>query len=147
MCAATAGEQRLRHSEYVPRGRDLARWGQMCLDDGSVEGQAVVPADFLKGVRAGHRQKIDPKEFMNQDFGLTPLEGTAYRDYFWFRGPHSDTFEAVGGFGQAVNVNFHWKTVIVCFSSWMASDEISALDRQQPMVLREIARLVGERLG
>lgn len=128
-------------------GRDLARWGQMCLDDGSVEAESVVPSAFMQHVRGGHRDKIDPKVYMNTDFRFSPLEGTAYRSFFWFRGPHSDAFEAVGGLGQAVNMNTHWQTVIVCFSSWMFSDPAGELDRQQALGLREIARVVGEQLG
>ena len=81
---------------------------------------------------------------MNSSFGFSPLEGTAYRSYFWFRGPHEDAFEALGGFGQAVNVNTRWKTVIVCFSSWMPGDRFSDLDQQQAVALRELARVVSE---
>jgi CubicO group peptidase (beta-lactamase class C family) len=127
--------------------RDLARWGQMCLQEGTFHDQQIVPADFLSDVRQGYTHKVDPRLYLKNDLGLTPLPGTAYRSFFWYRGAQTEAFEACGGFGQVVHVNSRLQTVIVCFSSWMPQDDFNNLDHAQAHALHEISRVVAERLG
>jgi CubicO group peptidase (beta-lactamase class C family) len=96
--------------------RDLARFGQMLLDDGVVDGNEVVPSSWLADARS-------PSPSLRQAFASTDneevLTGGWYRSKFWFvPGPDGDALVCLGIHGQMVYVNRSTRTVGVKLSSW-----------------------------
>jgi len=113
--------------------RDLARFGQLLLDDGFVDGEEVVPASWLADAR-------NPPPAVRQAFANTDneqvLTGGWYRSKFWFvPGPAGDALVCLGIHGQMVYVNQTTRTVCVKFSSWP--------DAQNPSYLIDTLRAFG----
>jgi len=103
------------------RARDLARFGQMLLDDGVVSGTPVVPKEWLTQART-----IDPD--IRAAFAASDSEafltGGWYRNQFWFMpGLLGDLQMCLGIHGQMVLVDRATRTVSVKFSSWPAAQE------------------------
>ncbi|MFN8031814.1 MAG: serine hydrolase [Mycobacterium sp.] len=112
------------------RARDLARFGQMLLDDGVVDGTPVVPKGWLTQART-----IDPD--IRAAFAASDSEpfltGGWYRNQFWFMpGLLGDLQVCLGIHGQMVLVDRATRTVSVKFSSWPAA--------QEPMYLLDTVR-------
>jgi CubicO group peptidase (beta-lactamase class C family) len=101
------------------RARDLARFGQMLLDDGLVDGAPVVPKHWLTQART-----IDPDiraAFVSSD-SEPFLTGGWYRNQFWFMpGVLGDLQVCLGIHGQMVLVDRATRTVSVKLSSWPAA--------------------------
>jgi hypothetical protein len=101
--------------------RDLARFGQLLLDNGSVpradgEPRGVVPSRWL-------RQAWGVDSDLRTAFAATPTEltfpGGWYRNQFWFRpGEYGDVLLCLGIFGQMVHVCRRTRTVCVKLSTW-----------------------------
>jgi CubicO group peptidase (beta-lactamase class C family) len=113
--------------------RDLARFGQLLLDDGRVLGAEVAPAAWLQAAR-----RIDPDiraafaESESEPF----LPGGWYRSQFWFvPGLSGDLQLCLGIHGQMVCVDHATGTVAVKFSSWP--------DAQNPRFLVDTIRAFG----
>ncbi len=96
--------------------RDLARFGQMLIDDGMAQGHPVVPAEWLAGTRApepGVREafKVTDHEFV--------LPGGWYRNQFWvIPGPGGPVLVCLGIHGQLIYADRAARTVVVKLSSW-----------------------------
>jgi CubicO group peptidase (beta-lactamase class C family) len=114
--------------------RDLARFGRLLLDGGSVArdgGPAqVVPGTWLRGAWA-----VDADS--RAAFLASPAElsfpGGWYRRQFWFRpGSYGDVLMCLGIHGQLVHVSRRTRTVCVKLSSWPTA--------QSPAVLQETLR-------
>ncbi|MCW1959771.1 MAG: beta-lactamase family protein [Mycobacterium sp.] len=105
--------------------RDVARFGQMLLDDGSVAGVPVVPNPWLVQSRT-----IDPDirgAFASSASDAT-LTGGWYRNQFWYvPGPLGDLQVCLGIHGQMVVIDRATKTVSVKMSSWPAAQTPSYL--------------------
>jgi len=103
------------------RARDLARFGQLLLDDGAVAGTPVIPKRWLTQARS-----IDPDSraaFAASD-SEPFLTGGWYRNQFWFMpGLLGDLQVCLGIHGQMVLVDRATRTVSVKFSSWPAAQE------------------------
>ena len=96
--------------------RDLARFGQMLLDDGFVDGVEVVPAAWLADAR--HPSPAVRQAFANTD-NEEVLTGGWYRNQFWFVPvPDGEALVCLGIHGQMVYVNRGTRTVGVKLSSW-----------------------------
>ena len=96
--------------------RDLARFGQMLLDDGFVDGVEVVPAAWLADAR--HPSPAVRQAFANTD-NEEVLTGGWYRSQFWFVPvPDGEALVCLGIHGQMVYVNRGTRTVGVKLSSW-----------------------------
>jgi CubicO group peptidase (beta-lactamase class C family) len=96
--------------------RDVARFGQMLLDDGLSSGRAVVPAAWLADARA-------PGPGVREAFAGTDnepvLPGGWYRSQFWFvPGPGGPVLICLGIHGQLVYVDRAARMVVVKLSSW-----------------------------
>jgi CubicO group peptidase (beta-lactamase class C family) len=101
--------------------RDVARFGQLLLDEGTVPDSAggrrvVVPQRWL---RAGWAVDAD----IRGAFARSPAEemfpGGWYRNQFWFRpGPYGDVLICLGIYGQMIHVSRRTRTVCVKLSSW-----------------------------
>jgi CubicO group peptidase (beta-lactamase class C family) len=96
--------------------RDLARFGQLLLDDGRAGRDQVIPSRWLAGswipgpdVRAAFaRSENEPV-----------LPGGWYRNQFWFvPGLSGDVLLCLGIHGQLVHVDRATRTVAVKLSSW-----------------------------
>ena len=96
--------------------RDLARFGQMLVDDGRSLGRAVVPGAWLDDVRA-------PDPGVREAFARTDneyvLPGGWYRNQFWvIPGPGGPVLVCLGIHGQLIYADRAARTVVVKLSSW-----------------------------
>jgi CubicO group peptidase (beta-lactamase class C family) len=107
------------------RTRDLARFGQLLLDDGFVQDTSVVPERWLHEARA-----LDPGirgAFADSD-SESVLTGGWYRNQFWFvPGPLGDLQLCLGIHGQMVLVDRATRTVSVKMSSWPSAQDAAVL--------------------
>ncbi|MFY9920128.1 MAG: serine hydrolase [Mycobacterium sp.] len=101
--------------------RDVARFGMLLLDDGSVGGRPVVPEDWLRQAR--HIDADIRGAFAASD-SEPVLPGGWYRNQFWFvPGPSGDILLCLGIHGQMVFVDRATRTVAVKLSSWPTAQE------------------------
>ncbi len=96
--------------------RDLARFGQMIVDDGMAQGYPVVPRAWLAGTRA-------PESGVRAAFAATDhefaLPGGWYRNQFWVIPGHGGpVLVCLGIHGQLVYADRAARTVVVKLSSW-----------------------------
>jgi CubicO group peptidase (beta-lactamase class C family) len=107
------------------RARDLARFGQLLLDDGYVHDTSIVPERWLLEARA-----LDPDirgAFAASD-SESVLTGGWYRNQFWFvPGPLGDLQLCLGIHGQMVLVDRATRTVSVKMSSWPSAQDAAIL--------------------
>jgi CubicO group peptidase (beta-lactamase class C family) len=96
--------------------RDLARFGQLLLDDGNRDGHQIVPARWLYQTRAadaGIRSAFATSEHE------PVLSGGWYRNQFWLvPGPSGIVTLGLGIHGQMLLVDHQTATVAVKFSTW-----------------------------
>jgi CubicO group peptidase (beta-lactamase class C family) len=126
------------------RARDLARFGQLLLDDGCVNGIPIVPEQWLRQART-----LDPD--IRGAFAASDSEpfltGGWYRNQFWFvPGPLGDVQVCLGIYGQMLLVDRATRTVSVKMSSWpTAQDPAHLLDTIRGFVAagRHLAGLTG----
>lgn len=96
--------------------RDVARFGQLLLDDGWAGEQAVIPEGWLLNAR--HLDADIRAAFAASD-SEPVLPGGWYRNQFWFiPGPTGDIQLCLGIHGQMVFVDRGSRTVAVKLSSW-----------------------------
>lgn len=96
--------------------RDVARFGQLLLDDGWAGAQAVVPQPWLLAAR--HLDADIRSAFAASD-SEPVLPGGWYRNQFWFiPGPSGDIQLCLGIHGQMVFVDRGTRTLAVKLSSW-----------------------------
>ena len=113
--------------------RDLARFGQMLLEEGAgVDGQQVVPASWIRDSYAGGP---DSRQAFAATVQETLMPGGRYRNQFWFPYPDRDLLLCLGIHGQMVYVNPAARVVGVKLSSWetpqnaaMLFDTLAAFD-------------------
>jgi hypothetical protein len=107
------------------RARDVARFGQLVLEDGYVHDNCIVPEPWLREARA-----LDPDirgAFAASD-SEPVLTGGWYRNQFWFvPGPLGDIQLCLGIHGQMVFVDRATRTVAVKMSSWPAPQDATVL--------------------
>lgn len=103
------------------RARDMARFGQLLLDDGFVGGEPVVPRRWLAACRA-----LDPdiRGAFAASSSESVLTGGWYRNQFWFvPGVVGDLQLCLGIHGQMVMVDRATRTVSVKMSTWPTAQE------------------------
>jgi len=91
--------------------RDMARFGQMILDNGSVGDQQVVPESVIRKIRQGG----DRAAFA--DAGYSLLEGWSYRSMWWITHNDHGAFMARGVHGQSLYIDPQADMVIARFAS------------------------------
>jgi CubicO group peptidase (beta-lactamase class C family) len=91
--------------------RDMARVGQLLLDDGIVNGQRLIPAAAIRRIRAGGDKAAFAKA------GYTNLQGWSYRGMWWISHNAHGAFMARGVHGQAIYVDPAARMVIARFGS------------------------------
>jgi CubicO group peptidase (beta-lactamase class C family) len=106
--------------------RDLARFGQMVLGNGTSGGRVVVPGAWLADAST-------PRPDVREAFASTDheavLPGGWYRNQFWFV-PGRDggpVFLSLGIHGQLLYVNRPAATVVVKMSSWPRAQNVAYL--------------------
>jgi len=105
--------------------RDLARFGQMLVDDGWAQGRAVVPPAWLADVR-------QPGPGVREAFARTDneyvLPGGWYRSQFWvIPGTAGPVLVCLGIHGQLIYADRAARTVVVKLSSWPAAQNTAYL--------------------
>jgi CubicO group peptidase (beta-lactamase class C family) len=96
--------------------RDLARFGQLLIDHGVAQGQAVVPEAWLADVRS-------PEPGVREAFARTDneavLPGGWYRSQFWvIPRPGGPVLVCLGINGQLIYADRASRTVVVKMSAW-----------------------------
>lgn len=105
--------------------RDMARFGQMLLDDGSVDGASVVPSSWL---RASRDRPEDVRSAFAASDNEHVLPGGWYRNQFWFvPGGDAVALVCLGIHGQMVFVHPSTRLVAVKQSSWPAAQDVHHL--------------------
>lgn len=107
--------------------RDVARFGQLLLDDGRAGGAPVVPEGWLQQARS---LTPDIRSAFSSSDSEPFLTGGWYHNQFWFvPGPSGDVQLCLGIHGQMVLVDRATRTVAVKLSSWpTAQDPAHLLD-------------------
>jgi len=114
---------------------DIARFGQMMLDEGTVPDGAGGTRSVIspEWVHQGWAVDTDAREAFASSRAEQGFPGGWYRNQFWFRpGRHGDVMLALGIHGQMLHVNRHTGTVCVKFSTWP--------DAQNPAFLNDTLR-------
>jgi len=97
--------------------RDVARFGQLLLDDGrAFSGDQVLPADWTRDVLAGAHDGKDA--FAATSSFESGMPGGHYRHQLWVPFPHGRVLLALGIHGQMLYVDQATRTVGVKLSSW-----------------------------
>lgn len=91
--------------------RDMARIGQLLLDDGVINGQRLVPEAAIADIRAGG----DKAAFAKAGYSL--LKGWSYRGMWWISNNEHGAFMARGVHGQAIYIDPAAHMVIARFAS------------------------------
>ncbi|QCI68992.1 serine hydrolase domain-containing protein [Phreatobacter stygius] len=91
--------------------RDMARIGQLMLDNGVINGQRLVPEAAITRIRAGG----DRAAFEKAGYAL--LKGWSYRGMWWITHNAHGAFMARGVHGQSIYVDPAARMVIARFSS------------------------------
>ena len=94
--------------------RDLARFGQMIVGNGSIAGHQIVPSEWIDDIRYAERRSVDL--FAASDYGGM-FEGGHYRSQFWVADADRGIMHCIGIHGQSIHMNMSTGTVIVKFSS------------------------------
>ncbi len=82
--------------------RDLGRFGQMYLQDGSFNGRAVAPKEWVVDCRTGDEEVR--RAFAESPEGAT-MPGWFYRNKWWVKDAADGVFMGLGIYGQMVYVN------------------------------------------
>ena len=93
--------------------RDLARFGQMILNDGAHEGEQIVSKEWIDSTRKGDDGYKE--RFARSDHGEM-LPGGHYKNYMWVANP--EEMMCIGIYGQTIHINRNTGAVIVKFSSF-----------------------------
>ncbi|SMC75369.1 hypothetical protein SAMN06295998_104276 [Primorskyibacter flagellatus] len=91
--------------------RDMARFGQLVLQEGEWDGEQIIPAEAIARIRQGG----DTDAFAKAGYDL--LDGWSYRGMWWLSHDDHGAFAARGVHGQTVWVDPTAEMVIVRFAS------------------------------
>jgi CubicO group peptidase (beta-lactamase class C family) len=107
------------------RARDIARFGQMVLEDGYLRNNSVVPERWLQEARS---LDLDIRSAFAASDSESVLTGGWYSNQFWFvPGPLGDLQLCLGIHGQMVLVDRATRTISVKMSSWPSAQDTAAL--------------------
>lgn len=92
--------------------RDMARFGQMILNNGYYNGQQIIPSAAIADIRQGGSVEKFAKA------GYTLLKGWSYRDMWWITNNEHGAFTARGVYGQTIYIDPTAEMVLVRFASY-----------------------------
>lgn len=95
---------------------DLARFGQLHLDGGRVDGREVLPRGWVESITRDDDGLA--ASFAVDDHGPDFPPGAFYHQQWWVLDPASGVFTGLGIHGQQVLVHPPSQTVVAKFSSW-----------------------------
>jgi CubicO group peptidase (beta-lactamase class C family) len=96
--------------------RDMARFGQMILNNGKVGDKQLVPQSFIQDAM---NQPKEPTWHSEPGwYGDDPY----YRSFFWGVGDGKNTIDMLGVNGQVVRISPKSNMVVAMFSSWPEMD-------------------------
>ncbi|CCH79672.1 6-aminohexanoate-dimer hydrolase [Nostocoides japonicum T1-X7] len=105
--------------------RDMARFGQMLLEEGIVDGAPVVPSSWIQ---AAYDRPEDVRKAFAASDNEAVLPGGWYRSQFWFvPGGDDVALVCLGIHGQMVFVHPSTRLVAVKQSSWPAAQDVDHL--------------------
>ncbi|MDA7949125.1 MAG: beta-lactamase family protein [Hyphomicrobiaceae bacterium] len=87
--------------------RDMARFGQMMLNGGHLNGQRIVPDNVIKKIRT-----LGSTEAFAKGPRASTYPKGAYRDYWWITNDDDGAYLAKGVFGQLIYINPRARVVI-----------------------------------
>jgi CubicO group peptidase (beta-lactamase class C family) len=96
--------------------RDVARFGQLFLQHGQVNGREIVPAAWIDDTIRGAPDGAGAFRGGDNPAGYPP--GAHYRNCWWVRDPGLPFYHASGINGQHVFVHAPSQTVVVKLSTW-----------------------------
>ena len=96
---------------FNARLRDMARFGEMIRQQGRFNGQQIVPASVVDGIRKGG----SPAAFVPA--GYKTLPGWSYHNQWWVSHDDHGVFMARGVHGQAIYIDPKAEMVIARFAS------------------------------
>jgi len=103
--------------------RDLARFGQMLLDDGACDGQRIIAPEVVSIIRDGGDRDVFARG--TADYG--PLwQGWSYRAFWWVTHNAQHAFTGIGINGQWLYIDPTARVVIVQQSSYPTADQPDA---------------------
>jgi CubicO group peptidase (beta-lactamase class C family) len=91
--------------------RDMARFGQLILNNGKAGKEQIIPKSAIDDIRKGGSKKAFAKA------GYTLLQGWSYRDMWWITNNDHGAFCARGVHGQVIYIDPKADMVIVRFAS------------------------------
>lgn len=91
--------------------RDMARFGQLVLNEGAWDGEQIIPAEAIARIRQGGDKDVFAKA------GYDLLKGWSYRGMWWVSHDDHGSFAARGVHGQTIWVDPTAEMVIVRFAS------------------------------
>ena len=94
--------------------RDLLRFGLMLVNEGRLNGEQIVPQEWVQDTCVADAQAVGA--FARGEYGEA-IPGAHYRNQCWVTDAERGVMLGVGIFGQSVHVNLTAKTVIVKLSS------------------------------
>ena len=96
--------------------RDVARFGLMWLNEGSVEGKQILPASFVHETRHGNEDAM--QAFSGNFFGLMDSPGKFYKNQMWNLDEKRGTTLMYGANGQIVYIDPPTQLLCCVASSW-----------------------------
>jgi len=94
--------------------RDLARFGQMMIQQGEYNGEQIVPLDWINDTR--HANDDARTNFAQSDYGAM-MPGGHYRNQVWVEDAEKGILVAIGIHGQVIYMNMQSQVVIVKLST------------------------------
>ncbi|KIC00889.1 6-aminohexanoate hydrolase [Flavobacterium sp. JRM] len=91
--------------------RDMARFGQLILDNGKANGEQIIPKSAIDDIKKGGNKKAFAKA------NYTLLKGWSYRNMWWITNNDNGAFCARGVHGQLIYIDPKADMVIVRFAS------------------------------
>jgi CubicO group peptidase (beta-lactamase class C family) len=92
--------------------RDMARFGQMMLNGGHLNGRRIVPDSVVKKIRT-----LGSTEAFAKGPRASTYPKGAYRDYWWITNDRDGAYLAKGVFGQLIYINPRARVVIARHAS------------------------------
>lgn len=125
--------------------RDLARWGQMHLDEGYFNGEQIVPREFIDDIVGNFDPRaITKKSFLGPRIGVP--RSMTYRSWFWIdRRRRANAFTSSGYLGQWCYILPKHNCVIAKLSTWRLGEtwnDYFAKFRRELAAFRRIAQEV-----